>query len=315
MNINKGEKVELHKRNKHRGQYDYNKLAVTCPLLSKYIKPNKYNNLSIDFFNPEAVKMLNSALLQHFYGMSFWNIPDNYLTPPIPGRADYIHYIADLLSDSNNKTIPKGKKVTCLDVGVGANCIYPIIGNSEYDWSFIGSDIDGIALKSAKNIVNKNPELTSKVELRLQQNANDIFKGVIKKHETIDVTICNPPFHSSLAQANAGTIRKLSNLKKKSVTNPTLNFKGKSNELWCQGGERIFIKRMIIESKLYAKNVLWFTTLVSKDAHLKTIYNILKSVAAADVKTIPMAQGNKISRIVAWTYFNNEERVNWFKNK
>ncbi len=315
MIINKGEKAELHKRNKHRGQYDYNELAVTSPLLTKYIKPNKYNNLSVDFFNPEAVKMLNRALLQHFYGILFWDIPNNYLTPPIPGRADYIHYIADLLGDSNNKTIPKGSNIKCLDVGVGANCIYPIIGNSEYGWSFIGSDIDDVALKSASNIVNKNPKLTSNVQIRLQQNATSIFKGIIKKHDVIDVTICNPPFHSSLAQANAGTIRKLSNLKKKSVTNPTLNFKGKSNELWCQGGERIFAKRMIIESKLFANNVLWFTTLVSKEAHLKNIYNTLHSVAAADVKTIPMAQGNKISRIVAWTFFNNERRANWFKNK
>ena len=31
--------------------------------------------------------------------------PNENLCPPIPGRADYIHHIADLLSINNNKQI------------------------------------------------------------------------------------------------------------------------------------------------------------------------------------------------------------------
>jgi 23S rRNA (adenine1618-N6)-methyltransferase len=43
--------------------------------------------------------------------------------PSIPGRADYIHYIADLLAESNNGIIPRSWDQG-LDIGIGANCIY-----------------------------------------------------------------------------------------------------------------------------------------------------------------------------------------------
>jgi 23S rRNA A1618 N6-methylase RlmF len=52
-----------------------------------------------------------------------------------PGRLDYIHYIADLLQ-KQQRYHPKGHTVQGLDIGIGANCIYPIIGNAEYGWSF-----------------------------------------------------------------------------------------------------------------------------------------------------------------------------------
>src|SRR5688500_3909142 len=96
------EKIKLHPRNKHRQRYDFTQLISSCPDLAPFVKLNVYNDESIDFFNPEAVKMLNTALLKHFYNIVYWDIPSNYLCPPIPGRADYIHNIADLLGTKNN---------------------------------------------------------------------------------------------------------------------------------------------------------------------------------------------------------------------
>ena len=64
---------------------------------------NPFNDLSIDFFNPKAVKMLNKALLKQYYNIDNWNIPADNLCPPIPGRADYIHHIADLLGSKSDK--------------------------------------------------------------------------------------------------------------------------------------------------------------------------------------------------------------------
>ncbi|MBC7494605.1 MAG: RlmF-related methyltransferase, partial [Flavobacterium sp.] len=119
------EKTRLHVRNKHRERYNLKALIESVPELAQYVSLNIYNDESIDFFNPEAVKALNKALLKHHYQIDHWNIPPNYLCPPIPGRADYIHYIADLLCGSNYGKIPKGNLVTCLDIGVGANCVYP----------------------------------------------------------------------------------------------------------------------------------------------------------------------------------------------
>lgn len=310
-----GIKSNLHARNRHNTSYDFDKLVVASPDLKQYVSKNKYGNLSIDFFNPKAVVALNKALLKGHYAIDFWEIPEGYLCPPIPGRADYIHNIADVLAESNQGKIPKGKKVKCLDIGVGAACIFPILGNAEYGWSFIGSDISSEALNSALKIAESNPALGNNIQLRLQLNTRNVFHGIIQNTETIDVTVCNPPFHSSAAEANAGTLRKLNNLKNKRVKTPTLNFGGNNNELWCIGGEKQFIRTMIQQSKDLALSCLWFTTLVSKKTNLDPIYNSIKKVGAKEIKTIEMQQGNKSSRMVCWSFLNKEEQLQWAKSK
>jgi len=308
------EKTKLHPRNKHRERYNFELLIASCPELAPFVKLNIYDDYSIDFFNPEAVRMLNKALLKHFYDID-WNIPPNYLCPPIPGRADYIHYLADLLGSCNNGNIPIGNHIKCLDIGVGANCIYPIIGNKEYGWSFVGSDIDAIAVESANSIIEMNPVLKENIEIRLQKNPNDIFNGIVRKDEHFDLSICNPPFHASAKEAHSATFRKLKNLKPDKIIKPILNFGGVNSELWCHGGEERFVRDMIYQSKQFKNSVFWFSTLISKETNLKSAYNILKKVNAFDVKTIPMEQGNKTSRIVAWTFLKREWQIKWIKTK
>jgi 23S rRNA (adenine1618-N6)-methyltransferase len=305
------EKIILHPRNKHRERYNFKQLVDACSALALFVKLNKYNDESIDFFDAAAVKMLNRALLKHYYKIDYWDIPANYLCPPIPGRANYIHYAADLLSSNNKGIIPTGNNIRCLDIGTGANCIYPIIGINEYGWSFTGTDIDPVAIESANKIIELNPVLKGKIELRLQTNAANIFTGIIRKDESFDLTVCNPPFHASAAEARADSIKKLNNLKRRKIIKPVLNFSGTNNELWCEGGLEKFVQTMINESKQFADSCFWFTTLVSKSDYLETIYASLKKAGAVEVKTIPMGQGNKISRIVAWTFLSPEQQKKW----
>jgi 23S rRNA (adenine1618-N6)-methyltransferase len=309
------EKPQLHPRNQHRGRYDFTQLIESCSELAPFVKLNIYQDLSIDFFDPEAVKMLNKALLKKYYQIAHWDIPENYLCPPIPGRADYIHHIADLLGRHNQGKIPRGSKIQCLDIGVGANCIYPLIGNHEFGWSFIGADIDPIAIASANKIITENPILQGNIEIRWQKNATDIFQGIILPNERIDLSLCNPPFHTSLAEARAGTQRKIKNLTGKKTNQPVLNFGGQQNELWCEGGEGRFVEEMIHQSKQFEKSCLWFSTLIAKEANLKHVYQTLKKLAAVDVITIPMGQGNKISRIVAWTFQQKEQQQKWMNSR
>ena len=304
-------KTRLHPRNKNRERYDLSALTTYNPELKDYIIPNKFGEESVDFSSPVAVKLLNKALLNNYYGIKNWEFPDENLCPPIPGRADYIHHIADLLGESNFGTIPIGDKITCLDVGLGASCIYPIIGVTEYDWKFIGSDIDPKSIASAQNIVNSNSSIKDKIECRLQKNSKDVFHGIIGKKDKIDSIICNPPFHSSIEDAQKGTRRKIKNLSGKKVKTPELNFAGISNELICDGGENKFIQNMIRESEKFSKNCYWFSTLVSKQSNLKGIYKFLEKNEANQIKTIPMRTGNKSSRIVAWTFLSREEQKEW----
>ncbi len=311
MSSKKQEKARLHSRNKNRERYDFSALTTSNPELKKYVRPNKFGIESIDFSNPLAVKLLNKALLNHYYGIDSWEFPDENLCPPIPGRADYIHHIADLLGENNFGPIPFGDKITCLDVGIGASCIYPIIGVTEYDWAFIGSDIDPKSIASAQNIINSNSSLKDKIECRLQKNSAAIFRGIISQEDKIDLTICNPPFHSSIEDAQKGTLRKIKNLSGKKAKIPELNFAGIGNELICNGGEYQFIQNMIRESEKISKNCYWFSSLVSKQSNLKGIYRFLEKVEAYQIKTIPMGTGNKSSRIVAWTFLSREEQKEW----
>lgn len=308
-------KSRLHSRSKHRERYDFKTLIKSHPDLAQYVKRNVYDDESVDFFDPKAVKELNTALLKHYYAIENWDIPKGYLVPPIPGRADYIHHIADVLSSKSFGNIPKGKNIKCLDIGTGANCIYPIIGNAEYAWSFVGTEIDPVAIESAENIIETNPSLKGNVEIRLQANPKDTFFGAIQKEERFDLSICNPPFHSSQEEAQKGSLRKLSNLTHEKITEVKRNFGGLSNELWCDGGEEKFIKNMIRESKHFAYSCFWFSTLVSKKSNLKNAYNALKKEEAVEVKTIPMGQGNKSSRLIAWTFLSPEQQEEWIKTR
>lgn len=300
-------KSKLHPRNKNNTRYNFEGLIKSCPELKTFVKPNKFNDLSVDFFNPKAVKTLNKALVFHYYGLNAWDLPESSLCPPVPGRADYIHYVADLLAKSNNNEIPTGKEIKLLDIGTGAGCIYPIIGNSDYNWSFIGSDINKESVKSSSNIVKEN-KLNNEIEVRLQSNKSNFFKGILKHNEKIHASICNPPFFATAKDAEREQLRKLSNLKQKRITKAKLNFGGKHDELWCKGGEKKFIRDMANESKLYGEYCMWFTTLVSRSEHLDNIYQAINATKAKTIKTIPMGQGNKISRIVAWTFLSKKEQ-------
>ena len=312
---NQQEKTRLHSRNKNRERYNLRALMISNPELVNYVKPNKYGGDSVDFSDPVAVKILNKALLNYYYGIKNWEFPDENLCPPVPGRADYIHNMADLLSENNFGTIPTGDRITCFDIGVGANCIYPIIGVTEYDWNFIGSDIDPESIESAMNIVNSNSSLKDKVECRLQEDRNRIFYGIIGREDKIDLSICNPPFHSSSENAQKETRRKVKNLSGKKVKTPKLNFAGINNELICDGGEYKFIHNMVRESKEFSKNFYWFSTLVSKQSNLKGVYKSLEKIEAKQIKTIPMRTGNKSSRIVAWTFLSMKEQKEWRETK
>lgn len=289
-------------------------------MLKPYVHTNKYQNLSIDFADANAVKALNQALLKHHYHVNQWDIPQGYLCPPIPGRVDYIHYLADLLSQTLSETSVKNQ-ISVLDIGTGASCIYPILGQREYQWRFTCSDIDPIAIKVAQQNISSDKRLKQSITCKLQKESTQVFNGFVQPNERYELTMCNPPFHRSLAEANKGSLRKVKNLEankkgtKTSLSNEKkvpLNFGGQNAELWCPGGEVSFINNMIKESKRIQSQVLWFTCLVSKKDHISQLKLTLKKSNAKQVKVVNMAQGQKISRFIAWSYLDEAQQKNWF---
>lgn len=310
MKTRSDHKSGLHPRNRHQAPYDFAALSLRTPELQPFVFVNPYGASTIDFADPAAVKALNKALLALHYGIQHWDLPAGYLCPPIPGRVDYLHRVADLLAESAGK-VPTGKGVRVLDIGVGANCIYPLLGAREYGWRFVGSDIDPVSVKAASLLANNNG-LGSQIECRLQGRAGDIFQGIVAPRERFALTLCNPPFHASLAEASKGTERKLRNLGKEVKDKPVLNFGGQKAELWCEGGEAAFLAAMINQSLAFAEQCLWFSSLVSKKENLPAAKKALTRVGARQVRVLEMAQGNKVSRVLAWTFFDEAGCREWW---
>ncbi|MCC3309054.1 23S rRNA (adenine(1618)-N(6))-methyltransferase RlmF [Psychrobacter sanguinis] len=304
----------LHPRNPHQGRYDFDKLIKALPELEKHAITNPSGEATINFSDADAVLTLNKALLALHYGIKYWDLPKGYLCPPIPGRADYIHQVADLLADNNSGS--ENKKPHVLDIGTGASLIYPIVGSQSYGWYFTATDIDPVSINTAKTICEINPNLKKLVTVKQQKNPKNIFKGIIGEHDYFDITVCNPPFHGSMQEVLDANNRKQTKLQKnRARRNPNsqtankfadaknnLNFGGQNAELWTEGGEFAFISRMINESVDYAQQVNWFTTLVSRAENLKPLDALLRRVGARQIKTINMQHGQKASRILAWRF-------------
>lgn len=295
----------LHPKNLHNQGYDFPALVKSHPALAPYVKTNAHGALSIDFADPLAVKTLNAALLNRYYNIVDWDIPEGALCPPIPGRADYIHYMADLAGSGLER---EQASIKLLDIGTGASGIYPLLACQIYGWECVGSDINPQSLDNVATIISHNPTLKDRFTLRTQHDKNHIFEGIIQPGEFFDVSVCNPPFHASLNEALKGNQRKLNNLarsrgeQKAKTQSPSLNFGGLGAELWCKGGEQLFLKKLIRESQAYSTQCRWFSSLVSKADNVKPAKKLIRKLGAVDVREIEMNQGNKITRILTWTF-------------
>ncbi len=295
-------KPGLHPRNRHAAGYDFPALTSSSPELARFVRPSPAGRPTVDFADPAAVLALNRALLRCCHGIREWDLPPGSLCPPIPGRLDYIHHLADLLAGKDGAP-PRGADTAILDLGTGANCIYPILGVSEYGWRFVGTEVAAESAAWAERIVAANPTLTAAVEIRRVARPEHILRGVAQPGETFAAAMCNPPFHASPAEAAAGTARKVRNLNGgKTPAGPVLNFGGRGHELWCPGGEVAFVRRMIAQSAEQPELCRWFTTLVSSRESLPAIEQALAEARAAEVRVIPVAQGQKRTRIVAWRF-------------
>ena len=293
----------MHTQNCHKNGYDFNALCNSLPSLLGFVKKRPDGKDTIDFSDPIALKTLNQALLKHHYQVAMWDLPAGFLCPPVPGRADYLHHLHDLVCKDTALDINQ-RKVRVMDVGTGASLIYPILGNALFKWQFLASDIDTQSVKLAKQLAQLN---NLPIKVVQQKQPSHYFEGVIKAQDTLVATMCNPPFHDSEQSANAGSERKWQNLTGKKSSQ--LNFGGRSNELWCKGGELAFIRNMILESSHFAEQVIWFTSLVSKKENERPLKAFLRKAGAVEVEIVAMNQGHKISRFIAWSFMDKPQRT------
>ncbi|WP_299161820.1 23S rRNA (adenine(1618)-N(6))-methyltransferase RlmF [uncultured Tenacibaculum sp.] len=283
------EKKTLHEKNIHNNGYDFKILKEKYPKITEFVI-EKFDKETIDFSDPIAVKEFNKALLSVYYNINFWEFSDENLCPPIPGRVDYIHHLADLIGEVK-------EDITVLDIGTGASCIYPLLGSAVYNWNFVATDIDLDSLDSAQDIIDDN-NLDAKIKLRQQFKEEHVLKGIIEEGDSFFATMCNPPFYKSAEEARGANRRKSKNL----GNNAVRNFAGNNNELWYIGGEKAFLHTYLYESSQYPTISKWFTSLVSKKENVESLKKSGEKLGVKEFKVIPMKQGNKVTRIVCWSF-------------
>jgi 23S rRNA (adenine1618-N6)-methyltransferase len=348
-------KHRTHTRNEFQGSYDMENLCKAYEPLLEFIVENPYSTTTkqtIQFDNPHAVRALNAALLATDYQITSWqqHLPMYCLTPPVPGRADYIHHVADILGESkasadadadadSSPVFPTGPLVRGLDIGTGASLIYPLIGTSTYGWSFVATDVSTESLQAAAQIAKAN-SLDEVIDIRQQKKRTRILAGILEPKEKIDFIMCNPPFYESREAFEQESERKVRNLAvakskrgvttttsaspENSTTNTTTtgssnNFGGTASELWYPGGELAFISTMIDESRQIPKQCLWFSSLVSRRDHVPRLQAMLQkakgAVVVRDTRVVTMGQGRKSSAILFWSFYNREEQKNWCQRR
>ena len=109
----------MHVNNPFDSNYKFSLLVNAVPELNAFIIPGKFARKSIDFSDPEAVYVLNKALLKWRFNVN-WTLKAGHLCPAVPGRFDYLLHANDLLSKL------EGRRARMLDIGTGASLIYPL---------------------------------------------------------------------------------------------------------------------------------------------------------------------------------------------
>lgn len=288
--------------------YDLPALRALEPGLAAYLYTTPRGEQSVRFDEPDAVRLLNQALLRHQFGLRWYQLPAHVLCPAVPGRFDYLLYLQDFLQLQHGKK-PKAKQFRLLDIGCGANLIYSVLAAQAMRWQVVASDISQESLLHAAQIIEQNA-LQPRIELRHQPNSEQIFSGIVQPNEQFDLTVCNPPFHHSADEAALGTQRKQRNLGHTAKTT-VLNFAGQAHELWCEGGEAAFVARMIRQSKALASQVAWFSCLISKDKNLTALQTLLADLQCPSQQVIEMRQGNKVTRVLVWSWLSLAQQQLW----
>jgi len=180
------------------------------------------------------------------------------------------------------------------------------LGTKVYNWTFLASDIDALSLENSKKIIKQN-KLKNSIELYLQENESEILTEELFD-KPFAASMCNPPFYASQYEAVESNARKLKGL---GIDKTARNFGGSQSELWYKGGEKAFLHNYLYQSSKFKENCFWYTSLVSKKENVASMEESLTKLGATAIKVIPMHQGNKVTRIVAWTFLDIEQQEQW----
>ena len=280
---------------------DFLTLIKEFPELKKYkLKQNEDNEdeFQFDWSNNELSLLMDKSILNYYFNIKYYDIPKGFLIPPIPSRINYINLINSIITKLINDI--DIKNIIGIDIGTGANIIYPILGYSIYKWKFICTEINKEAYNNAKLILQKN-NLENNINIIKQNNKDNIFISILNRENKYLFSMCNPPYY------NYENEIKLEDKKRDNEYN--------FDEIYYKNGEYGFFQRYFEESICYKNNVFLYTILIGKKINAENIYDKLSSYNDI-IKIYNMQKiltGNNVRYIIYWSFFNNYKDFNNIK--
>ena len=280
---------------------DFLRLASQYPVLKPHlvVRPEagrgparKTPRATYNFKSWEACRDLAAVLFEHDFGVRSWTVPKPHLVPPLANRLNYLCYVHDLLEsdgrDMNGSTTGSGR-IRILDVGCGANLVYPLLAASYFGWASVGCDVNEAALRHAARLRDANPDIAPLMVLRHAAGLHVLED----EEEAFDAIVCNPPFFDRDAGETAGG-------------NPRTEYGGTEAELWCAGGEEAFVVGMIRESTLYRGRHVWFSSMCGKKKTLKDakaeLARLDEAVEGVTYRIHTLQQGSTTRWVIAWRW-------------
>ena len=293
---------------------------------------------TIDFSNPVACRELTKVLLLHDFHIS-WNIPDGVLVPTLTNRINYLEWLQDLFTLEGPRDL--SIKPTVLDVGCGANLIYPLLGSAILKWYFVGVDVSKTAIEWAEKNRIANPELAELIEIRQVPPTKQQIEFFSKNVKTVEGLLARtePPssaneFHDNFPVKRNQTDKEQGIISvalkpNESVTftmcnppffesleeagsNPATAYGGSHLEMAYPGGELEFVRNMVKDSKTIWNRVHWFTTMVGKKSTMKKIRSELYDLTGDTwkdiiVRSTEFVQGKTMRWGLAWSFTASKE--------
>jgi len=265
----------------------------------------------LDFSDPAAVAALSRALLMRRFRLDGWTCPVGALVPPIAARAAYLRRMGLIVGGGS----PPPRSLAVLDVGCGANLIFPLLAASPvFGWSATGLDVTPAALAGAAANLALNSSLAGRVRLVAGDPAGrpPILEPVFGAGASwaaaaaaagdarfpFDFSVCNPPFFESAA-ARAATA------KDPGAPRGGGHAGSAAETVWEGGGEAGFVCALAAESAGHAHRVTWWSSMLGRKASLTAVRGVLKGLSPApEVRTFTLAEGGgRTTRwVVAWSW-------------
>ncbi|CAH8502253.1 unnamed protein product [Schistosoma turkestanicum] len=288
----------MHQRNIYKQKRpNFKELAAKFDFFDAVAVKDECGRVTLDFRIPSHLSALSKALLLNDFGLNV-DFPGDRLIPTVPLRLNYILWLEDLIKGLQRFS----ERVKILDIGVGASCIYPLLGSAKNSWQFFGTESDVRNFSLAKENVDKN-NLSKSIKLfHITENTSslDVVFGGTENTTYLHAVMANPPFFSDTSDAvGSNTCRSLKRPPPKTISSAA------RHESQTVGGEVYFCIRLIRDSIRYSTRVGVFTIMLGKKSSVSSVRRILHKFKITQISVYEMCQGRIMRWGVAWTFLPN----------